>query len=506
MRKSTDPLGALLVAEGVLTERQRTDVLDQQREGFAFASLVYLLGYADEETLVRSLSRQMGTPGVLLELSIVSLHNLRDVPEEIARRYTLLPLYQDRQHVYVGVADRMEADVLSELSIITGRTVIPHVALQVCLARAIRDCYRLLEVGDAYWFGDRTGIEDLNDSAGVLTPVLDVDELPPEVEAAPLDVTDPNLAVPVNPEDIVSAQETASGEAGEAGGEDEDEELELDGEGRAPLPPPRRILVVDSDERARGQAADLLEPEGHTVVQASTGLDAVREIRQQAPDLLLIEMILPEIQGYQLCRRIKSSRRYGDIPVVLVTGSETSRERSRDLVERYGADDVVSKPFQHAGLLGAVNHLLARPRSLRPAADADRAPFEAAIEHYKAGRAQQAVEALQEALQIDPLSARSHFVLGNILQHQDRRYEAIDAYEQTAQLRPDYFPALSRLAFLYYRTGHTQRALDTWRRSLAHCEDPQQRARIEAFMEKLAEEAAKRRAGLGDEATPPGSR
>ena len=328
MKKSIDPLGGLLVMDGALSEDQLSDVLEQQREGFALGSVAYLLGYADEETLVRTLSRQVGTPGVLLEQSIVSLHNLEHVPREIALRYNLLPLYVDKQHVFVGIGDLTDPGVLNELSIITGKMVIPHVALQVCLARAIRKCYALLDAGDAYWFGAQTSIEDLNDPLGLLVPVLDVDDLPPEVEAGPIDVTDPNLAIPVDPEDIVLA---------EPSGETEPDEDDLDLDGGAPLPDPRRILLVEPDPRARAQLEDILAPEGHRLLLAESGVEAVRMLRESAPDLAIIEVMLPKIQGYQLCRSIKSSRRYGDIPVILMTGSEAAGKRNRELVEQYVA-------------------------------------------------------------------------------------------------------------------------------------------------------------------------
>ncbi len=494
MRKSIDPLGGLLVMEGVLSEDQLADVLETQRDGFAIASVAYLLGYASEEELVRTLSRQVGTPGALLERCIISLHNLQIVPREIALRYTLLPLYVDSQHVFVGIADLSDPGVLNELAIITGKMVIPHVTLQICMARAIRECYALLDSGAAYWFGTLTSIEDLNDPQGLLTPVLDVDDLPPEVEAAPLDVTDPNLAVPVNPEDIVSADDMG------AAPDPDDEELDL-GSG-APLPEPRRILLVDPDPRARSQIADILSPEGHSLIEAESGVEAVKHLRADAPDLAIIEVMLPKIQGYQLCRSIKSSRRYGDIPVILITGSEAAGKRNRELMEQYGADEVLAKPLNQSELVGRINNLLARPRTPRALEEADREHFESAIELYRKGQAEEAVEALREALEIDPLSARSHFVLGNILQHLERTYEAIDAYEQTTQLRPDYFPALSRLAFLYYKRGFLAKALSTWRRSLEHCDDPEQAKRISTFMAKLVKEMEKRGSGVREMPRP----
>jgi tetratricopeptide (TPR) repeat protein len=95
------------------------------------------------------------------------------------------------------------------------------------------------------------------------------------------------------------------------------------------------------------------------------------------------------------------------------------------------------------------------------------------------------MEMLRGGLSVDPLSAKHHFVLANLLQKKSMIYEAIDEYEATVDLKPDYFPALTRLAYLYYKKGFSAKAIDTWRRSLPHCPDQNLRQNIEVFMRKL---------------------
>lgn len=488
MRTSQSPLGELLLADGVLTHDALEDALAVQREGFPLASVVYLLGLAQEEPLVRGLSRQVGAPGVLLERSIISVHNLRDIPKEIALRYGILPLYRDREHLFVAVGERLDPGVLNELSIITGRSVIPHVALHGILARAIRQCYALVESGEAYWFGSKTSIEDLNDPQGVLTPVLDVDDLPDEMVARPLDVTDPNLAVPVGPEDIVLAAEID-----DAGPADESDELGIDR--RDPLPSPKRILVADSDGDARARLADLLAAEGHQVEQLATGAEAIQSIREATPDLAILAVLMPDIHGYDICRRLKTSRRYASLPVVLLSTADSNADRDHRLAERYLADAILRSPVTPTALLGTGNRLLLHPpRPAVPSAlEDDQSLFESAIDHYRHGRADRAIEKLKAALEVDPFSPRSHFVLANILQHQQRFYEAIDAYERTAELRPDYFPALTRLAYLHYKQGFLPRAIATWRRAIQACDAPEKQTQIQEVIESLEKELARRR-------------
>jgi DNA-binding response OmpR family regulator len=496
VKKSIDPVGGLLVAEGCLSEEQLADVLEQQRLGLPFASLCHLLGYADEATLVRVLSRQMGLPGVVLSQCIIALQNLHDIPVSIARKYVMLPLYEDKLHVFVAISDMADPGVVHELAIIKGKSVIPHVAVHGCLLRALRDCYRLADQGDAYWFGAQTSFEDLNDAGGVLTSISDVDELPQAVEPAPLDVTDPNMPMPVDPEDIIESESLpnapAMGYAAPIEDDRDEEDLELDA--RAPLPAARRILVVDPDEKSRHLLIGVLEQEGHSVVQCDSAVEAVRLLRQDPPDMAMIEVMLPKIQGYQLCRSIKSSARYGHIPVILMTRAEAGDLPGREVLKRYGADELLGKPINQSELLGAVNLLLSQAQGPRPSGSTDTGLFEKAIAQYRDGLADEAAATLRRAVEVDPLSARYHFVLGNILQHLDRHYDAIDAYENTVSLRPDYFPALSRLAFLYYKQGFLKRALETWNQSLEHCPDEKQAARIRELKDKLAAVLQGRRA------------
>jgi DNA-binding response OmpR family regulator len=498
MKKSNNALGGLLVTEGSLTEEQLSDVLEQQRLGLPFASLCHLLGYVDESALVRALSRQMGVPGVVLGECIIALQNLRDVPVDIARKYVMLPLYEDKYLIFVAISDLADPGVVHELGIIKGKSVVPHVAVHSCLLRTIRDCYRLLDQGDAYWFGSETSFEMLNDAGGVLSSVSDLDELPEAVEPAPLDVTDPNMPMPVEPEDILESESLSSlsgvARLGYVAPQADPEEEDLDLDARASLPTSRRILVVEPDEKSSHLLTEVLEQEGHAVVCCDSGIEAVRLLRQDPPELAIIEVMLPKIQGYQLCRSIKSSTRYGHIPVILMTRAEAGNLPGRKMLEKYGADELLTKPFNQSELLGVVNQLLSGAQGPKPAQAADAGLFEEAIAQYRDGQALEAVETLRRALEMDPLSARYHFVLGNILQHLEQYYDAIDAYESTVSLRSDYFPALSRLAFLYYKQGFLKRALETWNQSLEHCSDEDQAARILKFKDKLAAELENRRA------------
>jgi CheY-like chemotaxis protein len=481
MRAGLDPLGAQLLRLGLMTDEQLDDVLHGQREPMPFASICYLYGYVSEEDLVRVLARKLGMPGVVLERSIIALQSLREIPREFALRYRVLPIYEDKHRLFVALSDQREPGVVNELQFSRGKTVIPHVALQVTLARALRDGYRLLDKGDAYWFGSQTSLEDLNDPRGVFTPVLDVDDLPAgEVEFAPLDVTDPHMPVPIDASDVVSVRSLPRAFPGAPADDAADEELDLDGPARRTAS--RRILVADADESVRHLVHKVLGAEGHETREAGSGLETLRLLREQVPDLLILEMMLPDVAGYQICRTLKGSLRYAGVPVVLVVGGDTDTRKDRDLRERFGADALLRKPLSHTDLTATVATLLAGWRPAEPRALEVPGAFDDAIAAYREGSIDRAVELLRMAIEYDPLAPRPHFVLANVLQAAGRDYEAIEAFEHTLIYQPGYFPALSRLAFLYYKQGFLARAIETWRRCLEVCPDEAQAARIRQFL------------------------
>src|SRR5215831_7053669 len=178
MKKHLDPLGKMLLRAGVLDEEQLADVLDQQRHPLALASLCWVLGQADELSLARVLSKQRGVPAIVLERSIIRLDAIADIPAELALRAHLLPVREDEQRVFVAVEDPHETDALTEIQLRKGKAVVPHIALQISLARAIRGCYAARERGAEYWYGLRALPGELEDPAGVMCVVSDVDELP----------------------------------------------------------------------------------------------------------------------------------------------------------------------------------------------------------------------------------------------------------------------------------------------------------------------------------------
>jgi DNA-binding response OmpR family regulator len=123
-----------------------------------------------------------------------------------------------------------------------------------------------------------------------------------------------------------------------------------------------RVLVVDDDLTVRDVVRRYLELGGHQVALAGNGEDALRWIAEHEPDLVVLDLMLPGIDGLEVCRRI---RQRSAVPVVMLTALGEEENRIAGL--QLGADDYVTKPFSPRELALRVTSVLRRSRSTGPA-------------------------------------------------------------------------------------------------------------------------------------------
>ena len=125
------------------------------------------------------------------------------------------------------------------------------------------------------------------------------------------------------------------------------------------------ILVADDDPHIRRILQYLLEQAGNDVVVAADGEDALREVDRCAPDLVLLDVMMPHLDGFSVLRSIRSSLETARLPVILLTAKGQSDEKVRGL--RGGANDYVIKPFDQEELLLRINNMLEHARAQREA-------------------------------------------------------------------------------------------------------------------------------------------
>lgn len=114
-----------------------------------------------------------------------------------------------------------------------------------------------------------------------------------------------------------------------------------------------KILVVDDSKLIVHVAQSILEKIGHSVLSADTGEKGLETALQKCPDLILLDLILPGVDGYEVCRRLKQNPDTADIAVIMVTSMAESADKVKGL--EMGASDYVTKPFDEGELVARVN-------------------------------------------------------------------------------------------------------------------------------------------------------
>jgi len=118
----------------------------------------------------------------------------------------------------------------------------------------------------------------------------------------------------------------------------------------------KRILLVD-DEKDLTYAVSLqLEANNFEVLLANDGQEALEIARRKKPDLIILDLMLPKIDGFKVCRMLKFDEKYKNIPIILFTAR--AQEADKKLGKEVGADCYITKPFDSKELLAKINELL----------------------------------------------------------------------------------------------------------------------------------------------------
>lgn len=119
---------------------------------------------------------------------------------------------------------------------------------------------------------------------------------------------------------------------------------------------PKKILIVEDEADVRNAVAYRLKAAGYEVVTANDGEEGLEKARGESPDLIVLDLMLPKMNGYQVCMAIKFDEKYKNIPVIIFTA--WSKEDNRILSEDVRADAFVSKPFEPQEFMSKIRELL----------------------------------------------------------------------------------------------------------------------------------------------------
>ncbi len=476
-------LGRILLQRKLVTADELEDLLEQQRhQGVRLASAVADSGKVDSADLLSALSEQKGLPAVDLRRVVISLANLALVPVDIARQHLILPLVVKDDGLFLAMADPDSKRVIDELEFVTGKRIFPYVALHGVLRDVIEAAYAAEQAGETHYTGPLAHAQahdgaknKMNSSHPSMIPGHD----------------DSALVVTAGPE--------------HDGFEDELSRPLLQDEANAGLddgffapvlppiddtPPRRKILVVDDSDDIRQLLTRVFRERDFEVFESARGLDALQKVRDHVPDVMVLDAMLPEVHGFDICRRIKGSRRYGHIPVIMVSAIYRGWRFAEDLRRSYGVDEFLEKPFRIGEVVAAVERVLSGKTQNSQEEDDALAGgagehLKAGIDAYAQGEIEAAIDHLKKGIGVDPLAFKLHYHLGLLYGKQDNVFEAIQALETAADLRLRDFSTLKNLAVLYQRAGFRLKATEMWERALGSAPDDDTRANIKSHLMSL---------------------
>ena len=169
-----------------------------------------------------------------------------------------------------------------------------------------------------------------------------------------------------------------------------------------------RILVVEDDRDIAELVERYLQKAGFSVELLSSGRDALKTIAERTPDLLILDLMLPHVDGLEICRVVRSDPRTAAIPIIMLTARADESERIVGL--EIGADDYVAKPFSPNELVARVRALLRRTQRQPETGDISYGPIHVNTERHVVSSSGTAVA----------LTAKEFLLLEYLLRHRGR--------------------------------------------------------------------------------------
>jgi len=481
-------IAAHLVKSGVLPAEAAARALAATHDGDV-ASAALRLGLASEGALVRVLAELHGCPGVDLSRSVVPTANLDVVAHGFCRQRRILPVSVGKAEVVLAMADPEDYGLADELRFVTGRKVLRYAAVPAAIERAIDGLVRERQRFAPAWRGaEAPSLPDPSAAwVGVVHPPRKLGEgieLPEASETIELVPVSSSLETPfaapsparrTRPPDYEPPPARSDGSGATT-------TVRLEGLGAGKL-----ALVADVSAEARAELAELLGKLGCTVLQAANGRAALDIVREARPDLVVMDAMLPMVQGFEVCRAVKGDPVLRPTQVVLTSGVHRGTVAA-DAQIAFGADAFLEKPFRRDETVRVAKVLLlagAPDPAEEQKREAARAAWRAGAQALKDHKLEEATVLLRDACARDDLSAEAHYYLGHALARQGLLFEAAAAYGRSAELRPDIDAAHQYLAQTYEQLGFQKSAREAWARAIEACADETRKKAMQARLMKL---------------------
>jgi two-component system alkaline phosphatase synthesis response regulator PhoP len=127
----------------------------------------------------------------------------------------------------------------------------------------------------------------------------------------------------------------------------------------------KKILVIEDDPATSRLVDYSLKHEGYEVVTATNGLEGIRKAQSEAPDLVILDVMLPGMDGFEICHRLRTEPNTAAMPILMF--SAKAQEIDKNTGIKVGADDYLTKPAAPAEIINRVEKLLARKKRTAPA-------------------------------------------------------------------------------------------------------------------------------------------
>jgi DNA-binding response OmpR family regulator len=512
-------LGEILLEADLITQSQLTEGLGLQRTyGERLASVLVRQHILTEKFAVTYLGRQLGVPAVDLSRHEIDLDLLDLIPLELCERKLVFPVKIEGTRLQLAMSDPLDKPLVAEIEFKTGVRLAPMIALDASIKNAILEARRAHKAGIKKITPNVQRARDGEKAHKGDTIPLAADDFSP---------------IPVSRMERENAiLESLGGTPIRALASDPDEQREKKllqslaepHPVKAPAPPPGpapaaarppapapapepphapaapapapaarpinmgpTVLAVDDDPAILRVIELVLQQRKLNVVTALTGREALQRVKEQPPDLIVLDGMLPDVHGFEICRQLKHSELFRHIPVILVSAVHTGWRFAADVKETYGADDYMEKPFEPSELARRVEVALHRaPASGSSVTEsAARAHLKEGVVSLKQAHVDEALEHFQRGLAVDQFNDLLHYYSALAYEKKDMAFHAIDHYEKAIAINPEFYDAITALANLYQRQEFWRKAIEMWEMALQATRDDAVKERIKAHLMTL---------------------